>query len=229
MRAARIWLTCLAVTAVAALLGCATQQPSPAAPTPSAPEAAAPGPTLEPPTSASEQEAQIKMRALSGDCRAEFSGTCYPVWFGTDRKPIDARNPALGFGPEPDTQLHFGKRIVRIPLSHRPGELGSPLWRRLLTGVDDRITVDPAAVLSADAFVRDVRGFLATLDPADRNVLVFIHGFNTTFDSAAKRAAQLGFDLRVPGITAFYSWPSLGNITAYAGDLARMEASEGQL
>jgi esterase/lipase superfamily enzyme len=175
------------------------------------------------------QDAQIKMRALRGDCRAEFSGTCYPVWFGTDRKPIDARDPALGFGSEPDNRLHFGKRIVRIPLSHRPGELGSPLWRRLLTGVDDRITVDPATVLSADAFTRDVRAFLGTLDPADRNVLVFIHGFNTTFDNAAKRAAQLGFDLRVPGITAFYSWPSLGNITAYMGDLARMEASEQHL
>jgi esterase/lipase superfamily enzyme len=166
------------------------------------------------------------MRALSGDCRAEFSGVCYPVWFGTNRKPVDARNPALGFGSEADDRLHYGKRIVRVPLSHRPGELGSPLWQRLLTGIDDRLTLDPATALSEDAFVRDVRSFLATLDPSDRNVLVYIHGFNTSFDEAAKRAAQLGFDLKVPGITAFYSWPSLANITAYAGDLSRIEASE---
>jgi esterase/lipase superfamily enzyme len=99
----------------------------------------------------------------------------------------------------------------------------------VLTGVDDRLTLDPATVLSEDAFVRDVRSFLATLDPSDRNVLVYIHGFNTSFDEAAKRAAQLGFDLRVPGITAFYSWPSLANITAYASDLSRIEASEQHL
>ena len=80
------------------------------------------------------------MRALSGDCQAEFSGDCYPVWFGTNRKPIDRDNLALGFGSEPDDHLHYGKRIVRIPFSHRPGELGSPLWRRLLTGVDDRLS-----------------------------------------------------------------------------------------
>ena len=173
--------------------------------------------------------ASIKMRALSGDCLAEFSGTCYPVWFGTDRKPVDAQNLALGFSAEPDDRLHFGKRIVRIPTSHRPGELGSPLWRRLLTGVDDRLTVDPATALSEAAFARDVRALLSRLDPADRNVLVYIHGFNTSFDEAAKRAAQLGFDLKVPGITAFYSWPSLANITAYAGDLERMRASEQHL
>lgn len=222
---------------VAVLLACATATPADKP----APASAAPPPASSAPGVAESQavqataatlaaeEATQKMRALSGDCRAEFSGTCYPVWFGTDRKPIDSANPALGFGSEADNQLHFGKRIVRIPLSHRPGELGSPLWRRLLTGVDDRLTLDPATALSEDGFVRDVRTFLATLDPADHNVLVYIHGFNTTFDEAAKRAAQLGFDLKVPGITAFYSWPSLANITAYTGDLSRMEASEQHL
>jgi len=228
MRAVRTRLMAWTATAVVAMAGCATPPPGPALSDPAAdPPATEPAPAAEPVVDV--QGAQIKMRALSGDCRAEFTGTCYPVWFGTDRKPLDPRNPALGFGPEPDSKLHFGKRIVRIPISHRPGELGSPLWRRLLTGVDDRITVDPATVLNEDAFTRDIRAFLTTLDPADRNVLVFIHGFNTTFDNAAKRAAQLGFDLRVPGITAFYSWPSLGNITAYMGDVARMEASEQHL
>jgi len=228
MRAVRTRLMAWTATAVVAMAGCATPPPEPALSDPAAdPPATEPAPAAEPVVDV--QGAQIKMRALSGDCRAEFTGTCYPVWFGTDRKPLDPRNPALGFGPEPDSKLHFGKRIVRIPISHRPGELGSPLWRRLLTGVDDRITVDPATVLNEDAFTRDIRAFLTTLDPADRNVLVFIHGFNTTFDNAAKRAAQLGFDLRVPGITAFYSWPSLGNITAYMGDVARMEASEQHL
>jgi esterase/lipase superfamily enzyme len=234
MRAFRALRVSVAATSVVVLLACATNTP---------PEQAAVAPLPPPPaaralenaesqtapaaaTDLPADEAAQKMRALSGDCRAEFSGVCYPVWFGTNRKPVDARNPALGFGSEADDRLHYGKRIVRVPLSHRPGELGSPLWQRLLTGIDDRLTLDPATALSEDAFVRDVRSFLATLDPSDRNVLVYIHGFNTSFDEAAKRAAQLGFDLKVPGITAFYSWPSLANITAYAGDLSRIEASE---
>ncbi|MFL6665211.1 MAG: alpha/beta hydrolase [Rhizobacter sp.] len=172
--------------------------------------------------------AEPRMRTLRGDdaCPPEFSGTCYPVWYATNRQPLDPSDPAKGFGADFDDQLHFGKRIVRIPAAHRPGELESPLWRRLLLGVDDRITLDAAASLPADAFTRDVRAFLAGLDPNDRNVLVYIHGFNTTFDDATRRAAQLGYDLKVPGITAVYSWPSRGNVSAYLGDLSAIEASE---
>jgi len=194
------------------LAACAT--PSPAPPPP-------PTPAAEPP----------RMRSLAADtpCPAEFSGTCYPVWFGTNRKPLDARDPAQGFGAEFDDRMHFGKRIVRIPSSHRAGELGSPLWRRLLTRVDDRITVEPASVMSEAAFQREIRSFLAALDPSDRNVLVFIHGFNTSFDDATRRAAQLGFDLKVPGITALYSWPSRGNFGAYLTDVSSIEASEEYL
>lgn len=165
-------------------------------------------------------------RDVDARCPPEFSGTCYPVWFGTNRKPLDAGDAAKGFGADFDERLHFGKRIVRIPSSHRPGELGSPLWRRLLTRVDDRIKVEPATVLAEAAFAREVRAFLAGLDASDRNVLVYIHGFNTSFDDAARRAAQLGFDLQVPGITVLYSWPSRGSVSGYLSDLSSIEASE---
>ena len=172
-----------------------------------------------------------RARSIRGDgaCPPEFSGSCYPVWFGTNRKLLDAADPGKGFGAEVDDRIHFGKRIVRIPSSHRPGELESPLWRRLLLQVDDRITVDPATVMAADAFARDVRKFIAGLDPADRNVLVYIHGFNTSFDEATRRAAQLGFDLKVPGITVLYSWPSRGSVSAYFSDQSAIEASEAHI
>lgn len=190
---------------------------------------AAPPPT---PSSTSPQaDAPPRMRSARGDdsCPPEFSGTCYPVWFGTNRRPLDPADPGKGFGSEVDERIHFGKRIVRIPSSHKVGELGSPLWKRLLLQVDDRITVDPARVLARDAFERDVRRFLAGLEASDRNVLVYIHGFNTGFDDAARRAAQLGFDLKVPGITVLYSWPSRGSVSGYLADLSAIEASEAQI
>jgi esterase/lipase superfamily enzyme len=186
-------------------------------------------PPLQPPAAPATVSADAtRTRSFRSDapCPPEFSGTCYPVWFGTNRKLLDAADPGKGFGAEFDDHIHYGKRIVRIPAAHRPGELGSPLWKRLLLQVDDRISVDPATVLAADAFARDVRSFIAGLDPSDRNVLVYIHGFNTTFDDAARRAAQLGFDLKVPGITVLYSWPSRGNVSAYLTDLSAIEASE---
>jgi esterase/lipase superfamily enzyme len=172
-----------------------------------------------------------RMRGLQVDapCPPAFSGTCYPVWFATNRKPLNTADLSQGFGSEFDDHLHYGKRIVRIPSSHRAGELGSPLWKRLLTGVDDRLTLDPATAFAEEAFAREVRTFLAGLDPADRNVLVYIHGFNTSFDEATQRAAQLGFDLRVPGITSVFSWPSRGYPSAYLTDVSSIEASEEQI
>lgn len=58
------------------------------------------------------------------------------------------------------------------------------------------------------------------------HALFFLHGFNVTFEEAAIRAAQIGVDLKVPGATAFFSWPSRGNVAAYSADEATIEASE---
>src|SRR5260370_30428698 len=56
--------------------------------------------------------------------------------------------------------------------------------------------------------------------------LVFLHGYNVSFEDAAIRAAQIGYDLKVPGPVAFFSWPSRGNLAAYPADEASIEASE---
>lgn len=159
-------------------------------------------------------------------CPPAFTGTCYPVWFGTNRKPVDPSQASKGFTGEYDDEIRYGKRIVFIPKSHRTGEVGSPLWRRLLTRTDDRIEVGPSTVLSEQAFAREIRDVLGKLDPADRHVLVFIHGYKTSFDAASRHAAQLGFDLKVPGITMLYSWPSRGNVSDYVADIESVEASE---
>lgn len=218
----------MAAMAASTLLLAAACSTAPVTAPPTAPATASPAAAPDAPADA--PAAAPRMRSLGdGPCPPEFSGTCYPVWFGTNRRPLDPADPGRGFGAGFDDRVHYGKRIVRIPASHRMGELGSPLWRRLLSGVDDRLTVEPATVLAEDAFVSEVRGVLARLDPADRQVLVYIHGFNTSFDDATRRAAQLGHDLRVPGITALYSWPSRGRVGAYLSDVAAIEASEEHL
>ena len=53
----------------------------------------------------------VRMRSLRSDtpCPPEFSGTCYPVWFGTNRKPRDAADLTKGFGGDFDDQIYFGK------------------------------------------------------------------------------------------------------------------------
>jgi esterase/lipase superfamily enzyme len=60
----------------------------------------------------------------------------------------------------------------------------------------------------------------------EREAVVFLHGYNVSFEQAALRAAQLGYDLGISGVTAFYSWPSKGTLAGYPADEATIEASE---
>jgi esterase/lipase superfamily enzyme len=164
-------------------------------------------------------------------CPTEFSGSCYPVWFGTNRKPIDPQDYSKGFTNKMDNLIHYGKRVVYIPEGRKEGTLGSRLWERLLGAKDTRIKLAEAYQFDESGFAKDVRSFLSQLDRGDHDVLVFIHGFDKSFDDAARRAAQLGFDLKVPGITVFFSWPSQArwDPLGYNADRTEIENSEEQI
>lgn len=62
-----------------------------------------------------------------------------------------------------------------------------------------------------------------------RTALVYIHGYKTKFEEAIIRAAQIGYDLKVEGITAAFSWPSVGSTFGYTADEATIQASEEYL
>jgi esterase/lipase superfamily enzyme len=153
----------------------------------------------------------------------------YPVWYGTNRRPLDPLNDAMGFSPERDRIVHYGKVFVEIPKSHTFGSVGSSWWKRWRTGIDDRLKIQRLLPMPADAFWRDIAETLARESPLDPSVLVYIHGYNVSFEESAIRAAQIGFDLKVPGITSFFSWPSRGTAAGYAADEATVEASADQL
>jgi esterase/lipase superfamily enzyme len=63
--------------------------------------------------------------------------------------------------------------------------------------------VDP---LSASRFFEDVA--LQVLESTTRDVLIFVPGYNVTFEDGIKRTAQVAVDLQFPGAPLLYSWPS---------------------
>jgi esterase/lipase superfamily enzyme len=62
-----------------------------------------------------------------------------------------------------------------------------------------------------------------------KHALVFIHGYNVTFELAAMRTAQLAHDLGFDGPATFFSWPSNGTTSGYASDEETVELSAPQL
>jgi len=51
-----------------------------------------------------------------------------------------------------------------------------------------------------------------------RNLLVYVHGFNTTFEAAALDAARLSDSIKFAGETMVFSWPSRAKLLDYAYD-----------
>ena len=49
-----------------------------------------------------------------------------------------------------------------------------------------------------------------------KEILVFVHGFNTSFEDASRRTAQLAYDMAFDGPTVLYSWPSQGSMNPIA-------------
>jgi esterase/lipase superfamily enzyme len=90
------------------------------------------------------------------------------------------------------------------------GELEGPAIWRLEFGPDPKKhwVVTKLSAQPRDAFFSGVAKQVAQSEA--KQVLVFIHGFNTTFVDAARRSAQIAYDLGFGGVPMLFSWPSHG-------------------
>jgi esterase/lipase superfamily enzyme len=140
-----------------------------------------------------------------------------PVFFGTGRERVIAGGPGY-FGVARGLGNSYGVAQVSIPDDHRMGKLEKPRWWRLEFRPDPEQHVVVLAVdsLSRSEFVNRAR--TAVADAPRKTVLLFVHGFNVTFENALRRAAQLAYDLDFPGLASLYSWPSEGAIQDYMVD-----------
>jgi esterase/lipase superfamily enzyme len=62
-----------------------------------------------------------------------------------------------------------------------------------------------------------------------KKALIFVHGYNVSFEKAARRAAQISYDLEFDGVPIFYSWPSSGHLLDYKEDEIKSSLSVPQL
>jgi len=63
----------------------------------------------------------------------------------------------------------------------------------------------------------------------ERSAFLFVHGYNVTFEDAARRTAQIAYDLGFAGAPVFYSWPSQGRLAAYIEDEQNVEWGQANL
>jgi esterase/lipase superfamily enzyme len=159
------------------------------------------------------------------DTNTETETRVVPVLFATDRNLTGEQGPYRCFGAQRD-ELRYGLAEVRIPETHRRGQLETPKWWRLELNENQQrhVSLLDVKLLDWDQFVYQLDKQQEALDSSD--VLLFVHGYNVTFDAAVRRAAQISWDLRFPGVCMAYSWPSAGTLLGYTRDETSVQWSE---
>ncbi|MDE4192148.1 alpha/beta hydrolase [Phaeobacter gallaeciensis] len=139
-------------------------------------------------------------------------GTPKTIFAATIRDPL----PEGGFGNGRTEDYHLLELTVSIPPNHQPGQL---LFAYDTPDPKTEFTMAARRKIETSAVFMDrLNSELAKFEPDERDITVFVHGFNSTQSETAFRAAQLTHDTKVPGATVVYSWPSLGSPLGYAYD-----------
>ncbi len=133
----------------------------------------------------------------------------------TTRAPV-LEPPGVMFGGSRGRGLDFADIVVSIPPAgaRQPGDVSLPSSLPANPERDftilraDRMDLAQAKA-NFDARVKRVPG---------RRVLIFVHGFNTRFEEAVYRFAQIVHDARVDVAPVLFTWPSGGRVTDYVYD-----------
>ena len=114
--------------------------------------------------------------------------------------------------------VRYGEVEVSVPPDRTPGTVTFPRGGRV-NPATDFLTVSARQLADDQAFLNALNARLALRKPGEREVTLFVHGFNTNFAEGLYRHAQMAHDFASPAVSVSYSWPSAANVFAYGYDL----------
>lgn len=161
-----------------------------------------------------------------------------PVFYGTDRA-VEPDPKRLQFGAERGHRLQLGRALVTVPTAHkvpaieRPWVIEIPYFKvKIYEEKEDtakHFTLQEISALTKEQMLALVKERLAKSANFKDHAFVFVHGFNTSFDYALYRTAQIAYDLKFDGAPFVYSWPSGGKVASYTYDRGSAEQAEPHL
>ncbi len=147
------------------------------------------------------------------------------VFLATMRVPSPDKQ--IMFGAERSDNLHFGDFTISVPKSRIAGSMEFPTAK---PDLKKQFAVTSATLTDDDAILTSrLRASLATLPPEQRNIFIFIHGYNVSFAEGLFEQAQLRHDFEIPGISLHFSWPSAAKTALYLYDRDSVEYSRDGL
>lgn len=112
--------------------------------------------------------------------------------------------------------LDFARYTISIPEKR---EVGKIQWPEGLPDPEtDFVTTDAVRYRDVTGFSAAVRRDLTTLPLENREVTVFVHGYNTNPAEGVYRLAQMVHDIEIPVVPIQFIWPSYERTTGYLYD-----------
>lgn len=148
------------------------------------------------------------------------------IMAATTRKVVGGKSIYNGERADPG-EVNYTKLVIAVPPGHEPGKLTMPEGDK--PNPKTQFVTVSAEQQSNPQFIDGLKAQLALRPPEERVVFVFIHGYNTTFDEAAYRFAQVAYDAQMPGVGVLFSWASMGSVPAYVYDRDSVQAARDPL
>ena len=149
-----------------------------------------------------------------------------PVFFATDRNYDETQEDFEDQFGSQRSSLKYGWCTVSIPNTHEVGQIESPsIWKfEFWEDPAKHIVIHKVDLLQKDSFFRKLSSRVKKSN--GKQSFLFVHGYNVSFTDAAKRTAQMAYDLGFDGEPVFYSWPSKASTSAYTNDEATIQWSK---
>ena len=152
-------------------------------------------------------------------------GTPHPIqiFVASTRKGAQAS----GDEANPDGTARFSLATISVPPGHEPGlverpSFGSPNRMHDFVALNRRNLDD-------DGFSEEVASHVSGRIGSNRDILLFVHGFNNGYDETRFRLTQIVYDGRFGGVPVLFTWASKNSLFAYGSDRETAAASRDAL
>lgn len=153
-------------------------------------------------------------------------GSEIQIFYGTTRAPIGPRDNRI-YTVAPDYRLHLGRADLRIGDENTTldqimewsfdGDQGDRPFIRLERMREDATLGPNSSPAVADDWFAEINALLA--ESEDKDILVYVHGANTTVERAAGQASQLRHFTGRNSVVILFAWPTAENFLRYGRDI----------
>ncbi len=146
-----------------------------------------------------------------------------PIFIATTRNVT----PDGQAGNQLSSTTNYLANVISIPPDHQTGVIEQPRFGA--ANKKSHFVFVRQRLLDHDTFRSEIAAQLSGRVGASRDVMIFVHGYNTGYNEARFRLAQIAVDSNFTGVPVLFSWPSQARTFAYGADKENATASRDDL